>query len=322
LNESPNYAELIDQEIWSFIQRTEQHYPPDAQKCSVEQQRVNYVALCNAFSSGYPETVSSIDDTLPADGHHIPVRRYSVEGASDKAYIVYAHGGGYVMGDLNSHDDVCAELCAQTNINLTAVDYRLCPEHKHPAAFDDFLHAVRFEANRLQRPILLCGDSAGGNLCAAVSHALRSEPTPTPENTQSPVKAQLLIYPELGGNKHQGSYMEHANAPMLTAEEIDFFQKIRVTESAVENDVTLAPLKDNDFSNLPRTLVVSAACDPLSDDGQNYCNAINHAGGQAQWRNEAGLVHGFLRARHSSQRASASFRYIVDSLRQFADLVC
>ena len=312
---SPDYKTLIDREVWAFIERTENHYPPDASTRSIDEQRLFYTQLCRDFSVAYPHGVRSSDHTIQSASNAIPVRRYTHKSNSAQAHIVYVHGGGYVLGDLESHDDVCAELCAYTGCNVTSVDYRLAPEHEHPAAFDDCLAVVKHEAQEKACPLLLCGDSAGGNLCAAVAHSLRDA------STASPVAGQVLFYPELGGDKRAGSYLEHAHAPMLSLDDVDFYQRIRfdsATSCSASIDSTSAPLRDTRFSELPDTLVISAACDPLSDDAKHYVDAIKQAGGNAQWRNEEGLVHGFLRARHLSEKARCSFSFAIDTLKRFA----
>jgi len=313
MNKTPDYRKLIDQEGWDFIKRTDQWYPADAVQRTIDEQRSIYTAMCREFFQGHPDGVQIENAVVDTQGlPPIPVRRYSQANMSNDCVIIYVHGGGFVVGDLDSHDDVCAELCATTGLSVTSVDYRLSPEHKHPAAFDDCLCVVRHEAQRTGAPLLLCGDSAGGNLCAAVAHWLRSN------NEPSPVYGQVLIYPELGGDHTVGSYIEHAHAPQLPRDEVEYYLNVRVDGSPPVNDVSFAPLQDKNFSNLPITLVLSAACDPLSDDGRLYCDAINRAGGSAQWRNETGLVHGYLRARHNSSRAQASFKVITDQLSEFA----
>jgi acetyl esterase len=219
---------------------------------------------------------------------------------------VYFHGGGFVVGGLHSHDDVCAEICHATGFPVTAVDYRLCPEHRHPAAFDDAVAGVNKVWQASQAPIVLCGDSAGGNLAAAVSHHLRGESVD--------LAGQVLIYPGLGGDTSTGSYVQHANAPMLSTEEVEYYSTLRVHPAQDKTDATLAPLCDTNFASLPPTLIFSAECDPLSDDGRHYRDRILQAGGKAAWFNENGLVHGYLRARNTVTRAAASFQRIVASV--------
>jgi acetyl esterase len=124
----------------------------------------------------------------------------------------------------------------------------------------------------------------------------------------------VLIYPVLGGDRSRGSYLAHAEAPMLTLRDVAYYEMVRTGGHAVTDDPTLMPLTDTDFSGLPPTVVVSAECDPLSSDGEAYCERIRAAGGKAVWFNEAGLVHGYLRARHSVGRARESFNRIVSAL--------
>lgn len=322
--QKPDYKSLIDEETWSFIAQTNSFYPAETIDYTIHRQREIYDTMCRQFFSGYPDGVTASDDVINHNQSTVPVRRYTSANAIDNgkgkrkgiAHIVYFHGGGFVVGGLESHDDVCAELCDLTGLGVTSVDYRLSPEHKHPAAFEDSIACVLHESNRLQIPLLLCGDSAGGNLAAAVSHTVRQSKI---ENGLPAIAGQVLIYPGLGGDTKQGSYITHAQAPMLTTRDVLFYSDIRGARPAVTREATLAPLTDTDFSNLPKTIVVSAECDPLSDDGRNYCDAIESAGGNAEWFNESGLVHGYLRARHSVRRAQDSFNRIVVGLKMLAE---
>ena len=291
-----DYERLIDEETWAFIRRTAESYPEDAVDLSIDDQRRVYDAMCQDFRQPRPVGVETQDRS--ADG--VPVRVYTA-GVPTRT-VVYFHGGGFVVGGLDSHDDVCAEICAQTGYRVVAVDYRLCPEHLHPAQFQDAWAATKWAAQEFGDPLVLAGDSAGGNLAAAVAHHSRGRL----EN----VLGQVLIYPVLGGDTSRGSYIEHAHAPLLTSDEVLFYEKIRCGGTVPENDPTFAPLSDTDFSGLPPTVVVTADCDPLRDDGPAYCKRVSAAGGQAHWINEPGLVHGHLRARSSVKRAADSFERI------------
>lgn len=291
-----DYERLIDEETWAFIRRTAESYPDDAVDLSIEDQRRVYDTMCQDFRQPRPVGVETQD--LTADG--VPVRIYTA-GQPTRS-VVYFHGGGFVLGGLDSHDDVCAELCAQTGYRVVAVDYRLCPEHVHPAQFDDCWTAVNWAAREYGDPLILAGDSAGGNLAAAVSHHARGR--------LDGILGQVLIFPLLGGDRTNGSYLEHAHAPLLTLDDIKFYESVRYAGDQPEGDPTYLPLQDSDFSNLPPTVVVTADCDPLRDDGPNYCEKIAATGGKAHWINEPGLVHGYLRARTSVKRAAESFERI------------
>lgn len=300
-----DYAKLIDAETWAFIERTDAWYPPETVTCTIRQQRDIYDRMCREFFAGYPSGVAAETMAIETDGRAIPVRIYRAS-ANPEAAVLYYHGGGFVVGGLDSHDDVCAEICARAGFEVVSVDYRLAPEHVHPAQFEDAMAGFAWVAARHSLPIVLAGDSAGGNLAAAVSHATRGRPVRP--------AGQVLIYPSLGGDRSQGSYVLHAEAPMLTTRDLDFYRQIRTGGREHPGDATLEPLADTDFSGLPPTVIVTAECDPLSSDGEAYRDRIVAAAGQAVWHEEKGLVHGYLRARHSVARARESFTRIVDAI--------
>jgi acetyl esterase len=298
---APDYENLIDAATWAFIRRTEAAYPPDTASLTIPEQRAIYDTMCRAFHQGVPKEIA-VEDRLIAG---VPCRIYN--GALPS--IVYFHGGGFVVGGLHSHDDICAELCQRTGRSVTAVDYRLAPEHLHPAAFHDALAVARAVATA--GPIILVGDSAGGNLAAAVAQASIANPEMT-------IKGQVLIYPGLGGDTTRGSYVTHAHAPMLTRDDVLFYNQIRSGTPGPHHDATLAPLHAATFKNLPSTLAIAAACDPLADDAAAYAQVVTAAGGRAVAVTEAGLVHGYLRARTTVHRAARSFSRIVSAIQDMA----
>lgn len=293
---APDYATLIDAETWAFIRETERWYPPETATFTVAQQREVYNAMCAAFRKGYPEGVTAEDRALGG----VPCRLY--RGPEAAATLVYFHGGGFIVGGLDSHDDVCAELCKGAGLHVVSADYRLVPEHRHPAAYDDALAVARATLAAFPGPLLLAGDSAGGTLAAAVAWALRGEPR---------LAGQILIYPGLGGDPNRGSYLTHAQAPMLTRDDVLYYHRERY-EGGEEppDDPSAAPLWAPSFAGLPPTVAVSAECDPLADDARAYVALAQAEGVTAHWILEPGLVHGYLRARHSVTRARDSFARI------------
>ncbi len=298
-----DYERLIDSEVWDFIRRTEAWFPPETIDLPIERQREIYDAMCRAFHAGRPANVATQDLAIDVGGRSLPARRYLRAQTSSSATIVYYHGGGFILGGLDSHDDICAELCAGTGYDVVSVDYRLAPEHLHPAAFVDALATFTWAAAAHDLPIVLCGESAGGNLAAAVAHATRCH--------ARPAAGQVLIYPSLGGDMSRGSYVRHADAPMLSTRDVLFYRDIRFGAGGYVEDARVAPLADRDFSGLPATIAFTAQCDPLSSDGETYRDRILAAGGRAAWREEPGLVHSYLRARRLSRRAAEGFDRIV-----------
>jgi acetyl esterase len=301
-----DYSLLIDDETWAFIERTNSFYPPETIDYTIGQQRDVYNRMCREFFTGYPDGVSTETKAVALDDREIPIRRYRAMRYDAHAVVVYYHGGGFVVGGLESHDDICAEICHRTGYEVVSVDYRLAPEHKHPASADDALAAFEWVAGNYENPILLCGDSAGANLAATVAHATRQHP-------RKPI-GQMLIYPGLGGDHTRGSYVTHADAPMLTMRDLVFYKDIRTGGRDFTNDPSYAPLSDPDFGDLPPTVIITAQCDPLSSDGEAYRDRMLAAGGKAWWHEETGLVHGYLRARHTVARARESFNRIIDSI--------
>lgn len=292
-----DYQSLIDAPTWAFIARTAACYPADTASRSIAEQRQIYDAMCRAFHQGYPPGVTARDDMFAG----VPCRLY----AGAQPAVIYLHGGGSMLGGLHSHDDVCAEICARTGFQVISVDYRLAPEHPHPAGYDDALAVAR--AIAATGPYLLAGDSAGGRLAASVAHSQRQ--------SANPPKGLLLIYAGLGGDPNQGSYLTHAHAPMLTRDDTLFYGKIRHRNGVMPtDDPTAYALHDTDFSNLPATVAFGAECDPHADDGRDYCALIAAAGGKATWHLEPGLVHGYLRARHIVPRAAQSFDRIIAAI--------
>lgn len=287
----------IDAATWAFIRETERFYPPDAVGLSIAEQRAVYDRMCAAFRMARPQGVRVEDRPIAG----VPCRIY--DSAPAPVTLVYCHGGGFVVGGLDSHDDVCAEICAATGHRVISVDYRLVPEHPHPAAYEDALAVAASVAG----PLILAGDSAGGSLVASVAHALRG---------RADLRGLLLIYPALGGDRSRGSYVTQAQAPMLTTADVLWYAATRHggTEPAAP-DVTVGALHDSDFSGLPPVVAASAECDPLADDGRDYAERIVAAGGRAEWLLDEGLVHGWLRARHSVPRAQVAFARLLDRLK-------
>ena len=303
-----DYTKLLDAETWAFVERTNSFYPADTIDYTIAEQREIYDRMCREFHAGYPDGLTTETTAIEMPTHAIPIRIYRASKPDPSAMVLYFHGGGFMLGGLDSHDDVCAELCERSGYEVVSVDYRLSPEHLYPACHDDGYAAFEWAAKAYpDRAIVLAGDSAGGNIAAAVAGRYR-------RHAHAPI-GQALIYPGLGGDHTRGSYIVHGDAPMLSTRDMAFYQKIRTGGADVSKDAGFAPMRDADFSGLPPTVIVTAECDPLSSDGPDYRDRVAAAGGKAVSFEEKGLVHGYLRARHTVERARASFTRIVEAVK-------
>lgn len=298
----PDYAQLLDVEVQAFLAKVAEFYPPDAVDLSIAEQRQVYDRMATAFDVGRPSGVQVKD--LPFGG--VPCRLYEPNEANGT--LLYCHGGGFVVGGLDSHDSICAEFCAGTGMRVVAVDYRLSPEHPHPDDFNDALAAFDAVRAAFDGPCVLAGDSAGGNLVAAVAHVRRGQ-----------AAGSLLIYPALGGDWSLPSYVEHSDSPVLTTRDMHFYMQTRTAGKDKTGDATYAPLHDTDFSGLPPCVAITAQCDPLSSDGDAYVQKLNAAGVPAIWREEAGLIHAYMRARYMSGKARDSFARMIVALNALRD---
>lgn len=305
------YHDLLDAQVWQYIRDTEAWYPPDAVDLSIKEQRSVYDRMCRAFHHGIPDGVTSRDEHIGAASasHSVPIRRYQSAHATNRAVILYFHGGGFVVGGLETHDDICAEICHSTGCEVISVDYRLAPENTFPDDFNDAQTVFQHVTDQTTVPIITVGDSAGGNIAAALGHWSRDQPRP-------PI-AQVLIYPGLSSELTGGSFDEHRLAPGLTTADTVFYKSLRCGgDEEILRQKHCSPLNDPDFSGLPLTTVFTAQCDPLRDNGRGYCDRVNRAGGKARYFEEAGLIHGYLRARHQVDKAAQSFERIINAINE------
>ena len=296
----------LDSGMREFIRRAEAAFPPDYPSLSPARQRQLYRELCRAFDRPRPPGLIVTDRAIAADGRDVPIRVYLPRAQVPLAGLVYLHGGGWVLGDLDSHDGVTAELAARAGIVVVAVDYRLAPEHPFPAAFEDcgavldaaFADPADFgiDAARLG----VGGDSAGGNLAAALCLRARFLGGPMP-------RAQVLIYPELGLGMTAAGRPQAGDEPLLSQDEIGYYARAYLGPSGRTDDPHAAPLLAEDFSGLPPAYLQAVEYDPLRLDAETYAARLAEAGVAAQLEVAAGLVHGYMRARFISAAASRAF---------------
>ncbi|MEM7687192.1 MAG: alpha/beta hydrolase [Pseudomonadota bacterium] len=296
---------ITDPEVLAFIAKTDSYYPLETVDFSIERQRQIYDGMCAVFRVQHPEGVATRDGQFDGPAGALRYRQYTPVGARP-GRVLYFHGGGFVVGGLESHDDVCAEIAALCAVEVVSIDYRLCPEHPHPAAFDDAVAAARVFSDK---PLILCGDSAGGNLAAAVALSHPDD-----------VAGQVLIYPGLGGNALSlPSYSERADAPLLSTRDVLSYGVIRGGGVAPDADPTFSPLLSRSFAGAPPCFVSAAEHDPLRDDGPEFVARLRDAGVNAECVVEPELPHAHLRARHMSRRGREAFERICTAISGFLD---
>lgn len=252
-----------------------------------------------------PETqlpVGSVEELTVADR---PARLYRPEGGSeDLPTLVYLHGGGFVIGDLDTHDQTCRKLCAGAETVVLAIDYRLAPEAPFPAAVEDALAAVTWAADHLAElgggdVLAVGGDSAGGNLSAVAAQVLSDR-----------VNAQVLLYPATHMAGDYASRTDNGEGYFLDTATMLWFAAHYLGEEADLEDIRHSPLL-GDLAGTPRTLVVTAEYDPLRDEGEEYADRLEKAGVPVERVRYDGLVHGFIDMGVMSPAAGAALDDVV-----------
>jgi acetyl esterase/lipase len=248
----------------------------------------------------------------------IPLRAYRPAGLPDASAVpvyVYFHGGGWVIGDLETHDVLCRQLTAASGACVIAVDYRLAPEHKFPAAADDAWAATRWivahaaelavDASRLA----VGGDSAGGNLAAVVALMARDVGGPA-------IRQQVLIYPVTDVMRETRSYEDFAEGYMLTRDSMRWFIAHYLRSRDDAGDWRVSPLRAPSLAGLPPALIVTAGNDPLRDEGEMYAGRLRDAGVLVDYVCYGGMVHGFAGMGKLIDTAQRVVSLVGDSLRQ------
>ena len=235
----------------------------------------------------------------------VPMRVYRPEG-EPSATLVFIHGGGFVIGDLESYDAQCRILCRRVGVTVVSVDYRLAPEDPFPAGVEDALAAFDWVTEHEPGPIVIGGDSAGGNLSAVTAQARRD----------SGIAAQLLIYPAADLLNEYPSMEENGEGLFLTRDDMEWFHNHYLgDDEAIRSDPRASPLLAEDLSGLPPALVYTAQYDPLRDAGNAYAEALSAAGVKVVHRCFEGLIHGFFGLGPFSPAAQSAIDQICDDLR-------
>lgn len=255
-----------------------------------------YLSLRPGAQGPRPADVTVVDRTIPGPAGELPVRIYRPASAPADAplpALVYAHGGGWVFGNLDSHDVLCAQLALEAGIAVFHVDYRLAPEARFPGAFDDVVAALKWVADHGASVAIdparlaIGGDSAGGNLAAAASIWARDQGGPK-------LLMQLLAYPVTDAVARADSYRRYEDGYGLNAITMEWFFDHYTPDKTSRGDWRVSPLRAASLAGLPPALVVTAGYDPLRDEGRAYAWRLQQEGTQADLVEFGGMLHGFL----------------------------
>jgi acetyl esterase len=263
---------------------------------SPKEARDLYLALRPAAQGPRPKDVTVADRSIPGPAGDIAVRLYRPASTpADRLLpgLVYAHGGGWVFGNLESHDVLCAQLALEAGIAVFAIDYRLAPEARFPGAFDDVVAGLQWVAANGASigidpgKLAIGGDSAGGNLAAAVALWARDHGGPK-------LRLQLLAYPVTDAIGRAESYRRYEDGYGLNAATMEWFFDHYTPEKATRGDWRVSPLRAGSLAGLPPALVITAGHDPLRDEGRAYAFRLQQEGTLADLIEFGGMLHGFL----------------------------
>ena len=283
---------------------------------TIEEERATWTAFCRSTNRPRPAGMSVEDRTVPTAVWDIPVRLYRPAGvAPGGPAILYIHGGGFMVGDLDTNDTLAWGLAAETGTVVVSTHYRLAPENPFPAAHDDcyaVLCHIAQNAGELgidAARLAICGDSAGGNLAATVALAARDRGGPK-------LVAQALLYPGFRTDGTLPSFSTYGEAPLQSAAATRKYRKVYMPDPATHTNPYACPLMATDYGNLPPALVHVAAIDAARDEGKLYAERMAGAGVEVVYRVAEGMIHSFMRARFDGPAAAAEFRAVTDFLRR------
>jgi acetyl esterase len=256
------------------------------------------------------------DIRIPGPAGEIPARVYAPSAATTpRPAVAYFHGGGWVQGDLETHHGLCARLSKHAGVLVVAVDYRLAPEHKFPAAVEDCLAAYRWLRTKGRDVgadigrVAVAGDSAGGNLSAVVSQLAVSSGVPAPT-------CQVLIYPAVDFSLETSSHRELTDGHVIPRDRILWYMEQYLKSDADKSDLRVSPLRAPSLEGQPPAMIVTAGFDPLRDEGRAYGDRLREAGVDVVYREYPGQIHAFVSLTKAIPQGMACTLEIAQYLRQ------
>ena len=283
----------LDPQASAFLAAVAELNSPKYEDLPADEGREIFTNLSDFFGTG-PEAASQQDVAVPGGSN---LRLYRAAGQGPQPCVMYFHGGGWVLGNIETHDTLCRRISAQAGVTVISVEYRPAPDDVFPAAINDCYDATRYvsdHASTLQidrSRIAVAGDSAGGNLAAAVSLKARDEEAP-------PIHSQWLIYPITDANTETNSYQKFADGYGLTKDLMAWFWDQYVPNVEERGHPLASPLRAASLCGLPPTYLLSAGYDVLYDEGQAYAERLRDAGIPVTEQAHPTMLHGFL---HTSE---------------------
>ncbi len=303
----------LDPQIQAYLDQMAAMNMPPIHTMTPEQVRMG-IAMQLAMENIEKEQVARVENrTIPGPAGEIPVRIYTPQGNGPFPALVFFHGGGWVICNLDTHDGICRGLANGAGCVVVSVDYRLAPEHKFPAAPEDCYAATQWvaenaaELNVDASHIAVGGDSAGGNLTAVVAQMARDRGGPH-------LVFQLLIYPATDFRMNTPSIEENATGYFLTKDDMIWFTNHYLNSEEDKTNPLASPLLASDLSGLPPALIITAQYDPLRDEGELYGQKLREAGVPVTVSRYAGVIHGFFgsipsdKGKQAEAEASAALR--------------
>ena len=281
--------------------------PPDKARAAM---------LVQTAALGPPEPVNRVEDrSIAGSDADLPIRIYTPAENKARRALVYFHGGGWVIGSIETHDGLCRMIANAAGCTVVSVEYRLAPEHKFPAATEDAYAAVCWAAEHAAElgadatRLAVGGDSAGGNLAAVVCLMARDRRGP-------PIDLQLLLYPITDHDLDTQSYLKYADGYLLTRDAMAWFWGHYLGDGADKNHPYISPLRAADLTGLPRALVMTAECDPLCSEGEGYARRLEAADVNVTLAVFPGMVHGFVRRATLLRQGRQALEQIAATLKE------
>ncbi len=309
---------MLDPQAKAYLDLLASLGAPPLHALDATQARTAYKKARGIAQPPPPEVGAVASLAAPGPAGAIPLRYYRPLGSAARDVLpalVFFHGGGWTIGDLDTHDVVCREICNRAGCAVVSVDYRLAPEHKFPAAVDDAVAATRWVAQQAKQLALdpqrlaVGGDSAGGNLATVVALTVRDSGGPS-------LALQLLIYPATDARCTAPSHQRNGSGYLLTREAIEYFSGNYLNGPQDLTDWRASPALAASLRGLPPAFVLTAGYDPLLDEGAAYAQALRAAGVAVDYVCFEGQIHGFITMSKLIEEANVAFDRCADALKR------